>query len=235
MDVTPPAASESIRPQANPNTSRATKALASLIEPSMSPGRRPVDPAPTSRAAWRQVCGDPCFGVRLLALLSALTALGLGGVALAQPQLVVDPWPRSANGARAAVRSPMPARSSPAPTEIRDPWGAQPDGRGDSAPDAQIVSRIASGLDDAAATALKPAATRTPIVSRIASGLDDAAAAALKPAATRTQRLATWSARFNEIVAPWQHMPRLAVNYDATLIVDPWAASTRRAQRQPRQ
>ena len=140
------------------------------------------------------------------AVLIPVMLLGLGGVALAQPGMIVDPWPRPAD-----VASSPPRSSAAFPIE---PPGAD-------------VPRVASGLESQAERS-----SRVHAVPFVASGLDRELEAAARAQASRTTRVAPWPPRYSEIVDPWQRMPKLATIDVANLIVDPWAPSVRRAQGQ---
>lgn len=154
--------------------------------------------------------------MRSIAIVAAALALGLGGVALAQPRLIVDPWPRAANGASA----------SPGSTEIHDAKTPSNGATKFASDEAHALSRIASGLGGGA---VNFASDEAPALSRITSGLGGGARAAAKPAAIGPRRVASWSARLEEIVDPWQRAPQFTADYGAKLIVDPWAPSVRRA------
>lgn len=150
--------------------------------------------------------------VRLVSGPAVLAVLGLAGLAMAQDDLIVDPWQRVV----AAVVGP---RSTPAP----------------AVPAARPVGVASFPIDDP-----KPKPTVVPVGPPLArapsrvtplgpvtpDGIVDPWAGA-PPAARVNGRTATrsnqrdWAFEIDEIVDPWSKGPLVA--FTDPLIVDPWA------------
>jgi hypothetical protein len=132
--------------------------------------------------------------VRVLVLLSGFGVLAIAGLALAQENLIIDPWAKppaaldragSRSVADGAVLPPVPAERTPLWAEG---WSDPPT----SSP-TQAVAR--------------PIARRAPAVP--------------SPVAAATNGVVAWAKPLDMIVDPWQSVSHSTVTRDFA-IVDPW-------------
>ena len=160
--------------------------------------------------------------VRLLALSAVAVALALGGVAVAQPAGIVDPWSGSEQDSWFA---PSKSEAAPAPTpDLIDPWIKPSDAS--QTPSIAPVSRA------------EPARAGVPVVVPLGSPADVSVvnpwappvAASELPSLRASAPLAVnrtpntpWAPGFAEIVDPWKGMPEWAPSERVRLVLDPWA------------
>ena len=160
--------------------------------------------------------------VRLLALSAVAVALALGGVAVAQPSGIVDPWSGDAEDSWFASSK---SDAAPAPTpELVDPW-VKP-------ADASQTPSIALGARAESARAGVPVVVplglpadvsvvnpwAPPVVASETPSLR-----APSPLAVNRTPNTPWSPGFTEIVDPWKRMPEWAPSERVRLVLDPWA------------
>ncbi|HVR19660.1 MAG TPA: hypothetical protein VMS65_08190 [Polyangiaceae bacterium] len=172
--------------------------------------------------------------MRLLTLSPIVVALGLGGVALAQPAGVIDPWARAPGDADSwfEPQAKTPEVADPA---VKDPWvplAATQESptvatkRIDVFPVAQATAPVV--------TPLGPAGTPWAVSTNADVSLVDPWAPPVMASETPSLRgarrtgadrslAAPWSERMVEIVDPWQRMPEFAATERVRLIFDPWA------------
>jgi hypothetical protein len=166
--------------------------------------------------------------VRFLSLALTIAAVGFGGVALAQPTLVVDPWGRAdswfpSNEAASDEERPI--------AEVTDPWAPKPATTA-PAPVGPVIAplgRVDVPFDvrpferarDASVPTVAPVVI-DPWAPIAASELPSLAAG--PNSRTQTKRSASpWSSRLVEIVDPWRRVPEWAGADRIRLVVDPWA------------
>jgi hypothetical protein len=162
--------------------------------------------------------------VRFFALTPFALALAAGGVALAQPAALVDPWNSAPNSDSWFGSEPAPVVPAGA-TEIIDPWATE------VAAEPPLPVAAASPAPKRAEVALGPA---MPVLA-VASGLEQKNgivdpwappfAATETPAlrAPERARSASWAEPFVEVADPWQQKPARATSEHVRGIVDPWA------------
>lgn len=167
--------------------------------------------------------------MRPFALSLTIAAVALGGVALAQPVGVVDPWERPSSDADSwfAPSAETRAESLPVESVLKDPWApataakappppVSPVGAVDVPVDLAPMER-ASALPSLEPVILDPWAPS--VASELPSLAHD-----LKPLAVADRAASTrWSARTEELVDPWQRVPDLTAPDRIRLVVDPWA------------
>jgi hypothetical protein len=148
-----------------------------------------------------------------------VAALGVGSAALAQPQLVVDPW-GSAKAeqdswfAETANERPNAPAADPA---LVDPWLPAPRAKRVEvypiAPVTNAPPKSAVELPQSAPLVIDPWA---PVVvsemPSLGSGLGPRVAGDRSP----------WSGRMIEVVDPWGRASALSVSERVQLIIDPW-------------
>jgi hypothetical protein len=153
-------------------------------------------------------------------LTLVVAALAVGGTALAQPQLVADPW----GSASAEVDSWFGPSANQRPDVttadpvLVDPWQTvrAPEPRAKRvevfpvAPATNAPQKSASPLPPAAPLVIDPWA---PAVGSEIPSLERGPLDQLSP----------WSGRMIEVVDPWGRAPRLSVEERVRLIIDPWA------------
>lgn len=162
--------------------------------------------------------------MRPLAFTLVVATLGVGGAALAQPELVVDPW----GGAGAEIDSwfgqaaKAPLDTSTADPVLVDPW--QPIGAAEPAPRAKRAEVVPVAPAKNASPKSAPALRQTPIViDPWASVVTSDIPSLDKQSGPRiAERLSPWSGRMIEVVDPWSRVPELRVER-VPMIVDPWA------------
>jgi hypothetical protein len=173
--------------------------------------------------------------VRVLTLTPLVVALGLGGVALAQPAGVVDPWGRPVSDDDSWFGTKATPSGLPAAGEPKVPWAPAV-----ATPESASVAtkRIdVFPVSPAAAPAVTP---RGPVVAPLFP-LPNADVSVIDPwappiVASETPSLrgnrraavdrslgAPWSERFVEVIDPWKRMPEFAESERVRLILDPWA------------
>jgi len=162
--------------------------------------------------------------VRLLALTPIVVALGLGGVALAQPQTIVDPWGQ-ADADSWFTKEAAPA--APLTTELKDPW-APPSEPPSPLPAPKRIDVIPLASVPSAARAVEVAPRgEVSVVDPWAPPIIASETPSLRAGSPRVtadrSRGAPWSERFVEIVDPWKRMPEFAATDRVRLIVDPWS------------
>ena len=160
--------------------------------------------------------------VRLLALSAVAVALALGGVAVAQPAGIIDPW--SGDAEQDSWFAPSKSEAAPAPTpELLDPWVKPADAS--QTPSIAPVSRT------------EPARPGVPVVVPLGSPADVSVVnpwappvVASETPSLRPSKLASsrtpntpWAPGFAEIIDPWKRMPEWAPSERVRLVLDPWA------------
>ncbi len=162
--------------------------------------------------------------MRPLALTLVVAALGVGGVAVAQPQLVVDPW-GSANADADSWFGQAEKEASAVPTAdpgLVDPWQPvrEPEPRAKrvevfpAAPETNASPKNVSRLPAPAPLLIDPWA---PVVASDIPSLSNDRG----PRAGEQQ--SAWSGRMIEVVDPWTGASDAATKNPIRLIVDPWA------------
>jgi hypothetical protein len=161
--------------------------------------------------------------VRLLTLTLIGAALGLGGVALAQPTLVVDPWGRASGDADSWFAAEPAPRDDKLPVEavLKDPWASSSEAKAQPvvAPLKPFETRPKEAVVGAAITKPVLVDPWAPVIASEIPSLRDPNA----PATTDRSKLVPWSDRVVEIIDPWQRLPELASTDRIRVVVDPWA------------
>jgi hypothetical protein len=172
--------------------------------------------------------------VRLLTLAPFVVALGLGGVALAEPAGVIDPWAPAPSDADSWFDSKATTPELAQP-EVKQPWAPL----AETPRTIPVATKRIDVFPVAPATApvvtpLRPAATPWSVSpSSDVSVVDPWAPpviASETPSLRGARRTvvdrshgAPWSERMVEIVDPWQRMPEFTATERVRLIFDPWA------------
>jgi hypothetical protein len=153
--------------------------------------------------------------VRLITVSSIVAVLGLAGLAMAQDDLVVDPWKRAVNAvADPTAAPPVAERSAPRPVGVASFPIETPEVKPAVVP---IGPPLAYGKDPVAVVPVGPP-THDEIFdpwARAAPGGHGVS----RVASVRSGR--DWAVEINEIIDPWSKGPLAAVT--EPLIVDPWA------------
>jgi hypothetical protein len=205
----------------------------------VGPGpHRPTRPRPTDQRdsrKWLTCAGGAALydgRVRFLSLALTIAAVGLGGVALAQPSLVVDPWGRATDSADSWFASSEAARDEHGTIgEVTDPWAPRPESTAvipvgpTVAPlgpvDVPFDVRPLERASDASVPKLAPVVI-DPWAPTVPSELPSLARASTSR--TQLNRSASpWSSRLVEIIDPWRRVPEWAGADRVRLVVDPWA------------
>jgi hypothetical protein len=172
--------------------------------------------------------------VRFLTLTPVVGALALGGVALAQPVEILDPWNHSADEGDGWFAPETKSPESPLDGERADAR-ARP-----TAPPATEIAGGAGALDHAAVTLRMGPRAAARVAPMNASPAEDVSLldpwappvvasetpslARAVPRSTGGRALAWPSAeRLVEVVDPWKRMPEFAPSERVRLILDPWA------------
>jgi hypothetical protein len=165
--------------------------------------------------------------VRCLTLTPVVGALALGGVALAQPAEILDPWNRSADEDEGWFAPEMKAPAPPLHGERAETWV-----RPTPAPAAEIAgAAVAQRTGRRAAVRAAPTSTSP---AEDVSLLDPWAPpfiASETPSLARGELPSTagsslaWPSaeRLVEVVDPWKRLPEFAPSESVRLILDPWA------------
>jgi hypothetical protein len=161
--------------------------------------------------------------VRQLALTLIGATLGLGGAALAQPSLVVDPWGRSTADSSSwfEPETLQPEQKPFVDTELADPWAKARE----TAP-SPVVTPIkpfeTRPLERAAAAPTTEPFVIDPWAPVIASEIPSLRDRNAPTTTDRAMRL-PWSDRVVEVIDPWQRTPGVASGDRVRLVIDPWA------------
>jgi len=166
--------------------------------------------------------------VRHFALSLTIAAVALGGVALAQPVGVVDPWERPSSDADSWFAPSAETRAESLPVEgvLTDPWAAAAEAKAPRA--VSPVGAVDVPLDLAPMERASALPSLEPVIldpwaPSVASELPSLAKDP-KPLAVADRAASThWSARAVEIVDPWRRVPELTAPDRIPLVVDPWA------------
>ena len=169
--------------------------------------------------------------MRYLTPTLVVAALGVGGVALAQPELVVDPWGSAKTEADswfADATNERPHITTADPVLV-DPW--LPEREPERAPRAKRVEvfPIAPATNASPGSAPPKSAATPPLVAPIV--IDPWAPAVdpeMPPLASKSvlrvaEQSSPWSGRMIEIVDPWGRVPDRGVKTNFRVIIDPWA------------
>jgi hypothetical protein len=169
--------------------------------------------------------------VRFLTLALTIAAVGLGGIALAQPSLVVDPWGRATESTDSWFASSEAARDEQRPIgEVTDPWAPRPEMTAVT-PVGPIVAPLGpvdvpfdvrpfDRASDASVPKVAPVVI-DPWASTAPSELPSLAGSNSRAQPNRSA--SPWSSRLVEIVDPWRRVPEWTGADRVRLVVDPWA------------
>ena len=172
--------------------------------------------------------------VRFLTLALTIAAVGFGGVALAQPSLVVDPWAQATESAESWFASSETARNERPPVgEVLDPWAPRPEASAPAVAPARPVVVPLGPVDvpselgplerasDASAAYVAPVVV-DPWAPAGSSELPSLAGDS-KKRTLPNRSAASWSSRLVEIVDPWRRVPEWTGADRVRLVIDPWA------------
>lgn len=169
--------------------------------------------------------------VRHLTLTLVVAALGVGGVALAQPELVVDPWGSAKAEADSWFADSTNERADvlTADPVLVDPW--QPEREPERAPRAKRVEvfPIAPATNASPRSAPPRSAALPPLAAPIVvDPWAPAVGSELPPLEGKSvsrvaEQSSPWSGRMIEIVDPWGRVPELGASKSFRVIIDPWA------------
>jgi hypothetical protein len=161
--------------------------------------------------------------VRLSSLSPVAVALVVGGVALAQPAGVTEPWSGGTAEHDSWFAPPQGAPALPPSPELLEPWANPADAhatpaiaqvnRDASRAAAPVVAPLGSPVDVSVVNPWAPpvAASETPSLRAAA------------PLAVNRAPATPWSPGFDEVVDPWTRMPAWAPSERVRLVLDPWA------------
>jgi hypothetical protein len=160
--------------------------------------------------------------VRFLTLTLVVAALGVGGAALAEPELVVDPWGRANAEVDSWFGPVVTERAGNPRTEdlLVDPWvPAREPERAPPEPRAKRVEVFPI------APANAPLANTESIINPWAPAVASEIPSLAKwPEPRVAERAATpWSGRMVEIVDPWGRTRDYSPIDRIRIVIDPWA------------
>ncbi|HEV8548702.1 MAG TPA: hypothetical protein VGQ57_06740 [Polyangiaceae bacterium] len=152
--------------------------------------------------------------MRLGSMRWVAAVLGVGGLALAQDELIVDPWHHAVSAL--FPPTPAPARSASLPIGVASfPIEARPSPR---------VVPVGPPLHQEIVdpSAAMPVGAIVPVDAAVDPWVTPPTAAAGHPLLGRHASPSDWATEIREIVDPWSKGP-LAVAARDPAIVDPWA------------